>query len=375
MQEVIELHNEAMDLASQAMFLNMQGEVSRAIYFTREAFHKEKQAALLIANDYDMEPTRSVLCRSAATLALECMEVREAERLISSALSGNPPDEIANELRDLLEQVYFQRHLSLRGVSLATHEFQVSLTGEVIGFGIAQSDEFVERVKDIETLVYRVAERKLGQPFRERGQRRKKLRDEMELYLSVPRASSFAVTFRIGGNQLSIPSIGLAEEVIDDIFEGLRLFNDADLDALQKRIPQEAYFRNFVGLSRKIAPDGKKIKTVGLTTIRNSRESTLVIHTPQSNIPQSIEQTDLPTLEIGEYIEIIGILKFADSRNPRNGLIQVVTDDRDTYKVRVPEGMMSDIVRPMFEDRVVISGYLQKDGSINLNDIKREESD
>lgn len=375
MQEVIELHNEAMDLASQAMFLNMQGEVSRAIYFTREAFHKEKQAALLIANDYDMEPTRSVLYRSAATLALECMEVREAERLISSALSGDPPDEIANELRDLLEQVYFQRHLSLRGISLATHEFQVSLTGEVVGFGIAQSDEFVERVKDIETLVYRVAERKLGQPFRERGQRRKKLRDEMELYLSVPRASSFAVTFRIGGNQLSIPSIGLAEEVIDDIFEGLKLFNDADLDALQKRIPQEAYFRNFVGLSRKIAPDGKKIKTVGLTTIRNSRENTLVIHTPQSNIPQIIEQTDLPTLEIGEYIEIIGILKFADSRNPRNGLIQVVTDDRDTYKIRVPEGMMSDIVRPMFEDRVIITGYLQKDGSINLNDIKREESD
>jgi tetratricopeptide (TPR) repeat protein len=375
MQEVIELHNEAMDLASQAMLLNMQGEASRAIYLTREAFYKERQAALMIANDYDMEPTRSVLYRSAATLALECMEIREAERLISSALSGDPPDEIANELRDLLEQVYFQRHLSLRGVSLDSHEFQVSLTGEVVGFGIAQSGEFVERVKDIETMVYRVAERKLGKPFRERGQRSKKLRDEMELYLSVPRASSFAVTFRVGGNQLSIPSIGLAEEVIDDIFEGLRLFNDADLDALQKRIPQEAYFRNFVGLSRKIAPDGKKIKTVGLTTIRNSKESTLVIHTPQSNSLQIIEKTELPTLAVGEYIEIIGILKFADSRNPRNGLIQVVTDDRDTYKVRVPEGMMSDIVRPMFEDRVIITGYLQRDGSINLNEIKREESD
>ena len=31
----------------------------------------------------------------------------EAERLIAAALSGDPPDEIAEELRDLLEQVYF----------------------------------------------------------------------------------------------------------------------------------------------------------------------------------------------------------------------------------------------------------------------------
>ena len=50
---------------------------------------------------------RSVLHRSAASLALECGALREAERLIAAALSGDPPDEIAEELRDLLEQVYF----------------------------------------------------------------------------------------------------------------------------------------------------------------------------------------------------------------------------------------------------------------------------
>jgi hypothetical protein len=43
----------------------------------------------------------------AASLALECGALREAERLIAVALSGNPPEEIAEELRDLLEQVYF----------------------------------------------------------------------------------------------------------------------------------------------------------------------------------------------------------------------------------------------------------------------------
>jgi hypothetical protein len=57
-----------------------------------------------------LEPTHSVLHRSAAVLALECSELREAERLIGRALAGNPPVDIANELRDLLlEEVYPQR--------------------------------------------------------------------------------------------------------------------------------------------------------------------------------------------------------------------------------------------------------------------------
>jgi hypothetical protein len=51
-----------------------------------------------------------LLHRSAALLAIDCAELREAERLIARVLAGNPPDDIANELRDLLlEEVYSQR--------------------------------------------------------------------------------------------------------------------------------------------------------------------------------------------------------------------------------------------------------------------------
>ena len=76
----------------------------------------------------EMEPTRSVLLRSAASLALDCGEVRQSERCYSLRASvGNPPEEIANELRDLLEQVNFQRHLDLHGVVLEPTGFQVSL--------------------------------------------------------------------------------------------------------------------------------------------------------------------------------------------------------------------------------------------------------
>jgi len=74
---------------------------------TKAAFSQERAAANLVADLFDLEPTRSVLHRSAATLAVECSELREAKKLIGRALAGNPPDDIANELRDLLlEEIY-----------------------------------------------------------------------------------------------------------------------------------------------------------------------------------------------------------------------------------------------------------------------------
>jgi hypothetical protein len=74
-------------------------------------FRFNEQAAALIANQLDAEPTRSVLHRSAANLAVNCGELTAAERLIATALSGNPPSEIAEELKDLFIQINLVEHL------------------------------------------------------------------------------------------------------------------------------------------------------------------------------------------------------------------------------------------------------------------------
>ena len=105
MQEIAKLHHIAMGYADQAEHARLLGNYDSALAFSLQAFEHEKQAAQLLKNKYDLEPTRSVLFRSAATLALECKKTREAERLIASALVGDPPSEIAEELRDLLENV------------------------------------------------------------------------------------------------------------------------------------------------------------------------------------------------------------------------------------------------------------------------------
>ena len=107
MSQINDLHHEAMRLVDVAEKSRREGNLPMAREQLRQAFEQERQAAQLSASDLNLEPTRSVLHRSAASLALECGNLREAERLIAAALSGNPPEEIAEELRDLLEQVYF----------------------------------------------------------------------------------------------------------------------------------------------------------------------------------------------------------------------------------------------------------------------------
>ena len=105
MSAINELHHQAMDVAEIAFVLKLIGNFKEAADYTRQAYRLECKAAELVSNNFEAEPTRSVLHRSAATLAIDCGEFREAARLIASALSGNPPPEIAEELRDLQEAI------------------------------------------------------------------------------------------------------------------------------------------------------------------------------------------------------------------------------------------------------------------------------
>src|SRR5207248_2413462 len=131
--------------------------------------------------------------------------------------------QIADELRDLLEQVMFHRHLRLRGVVLDNHELQMSIAGNAIGPGIAPTDAFMKRIHDMEALLYRTAERTDRRPYKEGGRRPKSLEETFELFMSTPRAASFAVTFRIG-QQMAMPGMSKTEFVIDEVLECLDLF-------------------------------------------------------------------------------------------------------------------------------------------------------
>lgn len=367
MNEIQGLHVAAMELADQAFLARLHDAPEKAADLLRRAFEKEAEAANLVSKDISLEPTRSVLHRSAAALALQVNEARLAEKLIAAGLSGEPPEEIAEELRDLLEQAHFERHLGLRGLVLAPNEFQFSLMGNLVGPGIAESEEFAGRLQSVEKLVYRTAERKAGREFREAGRRDKKLKKEVELYVSVPRAASFAVSFKIGERrQPKLPGMDFGAEIVDDIFERLELFGSSRTADLRSKIPDEGYYRNFVGLARQLAPDGVAIRTVGFTAIRGGQELRVALSTPRAASPVATLDADRETRK---RVHVRGTLKFANALKEK-GLLKLVATNGLQHKIKVPRGMMSDIVRPLWDYEVEVVG-VNTPSCILLEDIRK----
>lgn len=109
---VDELHDKAMDLSTTAYFSQRkkQNDIVDIQKMYLEAFKYEKAAAMLLVNNYEMEPTRSVYFRSAASLILSLPEIsaenyEEGERMIAYGLAGQPHPEIAAELREVRQQL------------------------------------------------------------------------------------------------------------------------------------------------------------------------------------------------------------------------------------------------------------------------------
>ena len=227
MSEINRLHDTAMDFAAFAFRERARGNAEKASEFFEQAL--EYEVAAIDALDEYVEPTYSVLHRSAATLALDCKQYRNAEQLAAKALAQEPPGEIAEELRDVLEQANFQRHLSLRGLTLAEDELQISLSGQGVGLGLVSSEDFTERIDNSSKMVYRIAERRQNRPFRRGGSPSKEIKESFQPLISVPRAASFAVTMKFGlqTGQLHLP-IDLSETIDEfmDVMEFVDTFKN-----------------------------------------------------------------------------------------------------------------------------------------------------
>lgn len=375
MNDVQIFHSKAMDLAEQAFVAKLRSDYNSFTRLSREAFALEKQAADLLSTSTD-EPNRSVLHRSAASLAIECNEWREAEKLIARALVGEPPFEIAEELRDLLQVVYFDRHLELKGIKLEETELQFSLAGKAVSHGVAQSKHVLERLKSTETLFVRTIERKQHKAFREKGKSEKSITDNFNLFLSVPRAASFAVTIRLGEptNQLVFPGFNFKEDLIDEVITCFDLFNNGEDEKLKSRIKDPAYFTNFIALAKAIAPDGDNIDLVGLTAQTNNEIRTVKLTRRTKSIP-IFDSILMPLQEEAKFVRVRGRLDYADSRKKAEPNIKLQDEEnKKSYSILVPHGMMSDIVKPLWEEFVEIDGYLLQKNKIKMTDIRKVES-
>ncbi len=106
MSAMNDFHHQAMDLVATAMLERMHGDPEKVSPLYAEALELELAAIAELTEP--IEPTHSVLHRSAGWMAYHSGQYRKAEQLAACALAQEPPSEIASELRDLLKQVYAQ---------------------------------------------------------------------------------------------------------------------------------------------------------------------------------------------------------------------------------------------------------------------------
>ena len=280
-----DLHNKAMESVDYALSARQRGADQEALSHFEEALAYELDAiADFEKRNGPLEPSYSVLHRSAATLALDCGKPRDAEKLAARALAQDPCFETAEELRDVMERATFQRHLQLRGIELVSGEIQMSLAGREVGLGIAEQHEVLTRVGDSFRVMQRIADRRSGNPLRE-GSGSPKV--PYRLYTSLPRAASFAVTLRLATspNQASLPGMLGPDAVLDEFADLMQLLDSSNTDKIQEMIPDTTYLQNFMALGRKIAPDGERINLVGFTTIRDGVQRSASLTRPAGRNP------------------------------------------------------------------------------------------
>jgi hypothetical protein len=116
MTDIKLLHQKAMELAEQAEVAKLR--VQRLSKFSSFCVrHLNRNPKPPLWSWMELMLSRSVLHRSAAALAIDCGELQAAERLITTALSGNPPAEIAAELKDLFIQINLPQYCERRGLT------------------------------------------------------------------------------------------------------------------------------------------------------------------------------------------------------------------------------------------------------------------
>jgi hypothetical protein len=359
MEKIEYLHNQAMDLAEKAVVLKISGNIDESTKVFESAFALEMESALHLRDSFDSEPSRSVLFRSAASLALNAKLFRDAEKMVSIGLSGNPPDSIADELRNLYEDINFERHLKLKGVTLYESDVQLSLAGSAVSYGMIKADEFIKRAEIFDNMAIRTAERLLKKPFREKGRVPKEIKENFETYYSIPRAASFAITLRVGyrpNNYSLFDDESIQTIVINEIFENIKMVNNHDEKHLKAKITNEDYFFNTLGLIKKLSPDNNEVSLVGLTTSKDGSDNSIAFTrtSDEIRIAPIIHKMDVSDME---EVIVTGQLNYASATK---GDIRLDADDGLSYSISVPKGVLADIVKPYWEQFVTIKGKKQE---------------
>ncbi len=328
-----------MELASEADALRRERRHEQARDRYSQALELDRQAALLVSS----EPSRGILFRSAAWLALEAEQAREAERLAAAGLaSADVPEKVANELRQVMEQARVQLVAASPPPS-GVSSIGLHLEGPGVGWGEAEEADITMRAEALRKLVYRTAERRAGYPFRTKPTVPPEIRKQTSPRLQIS-PGSVSIRLILGGANGDL--LDRNADLVEDLVERLSVFAQGDDRKLSELIPDPSYNENFRALALSIGPDDKRISAVavsGASSLRKLIPFRLPKPPKPERRPNSTEET---TFE--------GELRAVDETR-KTSSIRLVDDEGTVRQLVVSDVLMDDIVRPFYGYRIRVT--------------------
>jgi len=254
--------------------------------YTTEAFELQKRAAMMLRDRRDAEPTRSLLFRSASSLAYRLKHWRIAEQLAAEGLAGNSHHVHARELRELLRLIDSHRHLEENKLSLETGSIQVSFDegSHVTGARIRPVLKY-KRLTALEQMIRDV----IWVHNSDGRNRPKRMPQDIENRYQLTERDrsnghcSFELELAVHDQPVLFPERKpvSAQNIIQTVFEGLYWIQNDGFNPWNPFGNTNHFALQFANRARDFLPDGKALTVL---TVATKEKPLLTITKPASSV-------------------------------------------------------------------------------------------
>lgn len=372
----LEHHSQSERYASDAEIACHQHEIERAQELYTKAAEAERNA--LFSLDTSKVRTYGISAVSLVSLYFKAARLDEAETMAHRLLATEYlPDFARAQLRNLLQSVWSESVRERANGHFAPGQVMVAIKGGEVVEGGAPLDLIVDKVKTVQSLLYRTTELMKEWPHRKRGGPKREIQESCRpwLFQAVPGSYQFAVAVE----EPQQPELGLLEdpkprpkEIADKLLDILEASAESPEGTLSEVVQEADYRETFLKLTRSLAPTGKGYNQLDIRFSPESRTITLDASTRET-VTAAIraQRSSLHAeLESGSPTEQI------------RGVLRALHLDRDWIEISVGSesiniGQVSDavddVIGPMVNRPVIVQVVHDAGGRYHFRDIEADE--
>jgi hypothetical protein len=372
-----ENHSESESFAARAGVALHEGNPTLA----RQLYAKAAQAEVRALSHIDKSKVRTIGVTAVSAVALwyKAGEFCEAAFVAHEWLASRQlPPFAANQLREIVEQIWSIEALNASGIDFTGNEVLVSVSGGEVVRGGAPLDLIQQKVEQVSAMFYRTAEMLLGVPHRRHGMPSTQVREACRpwLFQAAPGSYQFAVRVQKPGQGVLFPELEIKVEQLSQRFlQIIKATAEDPEESLKEVVPDSQYRQTFLKLARQLAPAGKSYERLSVRANAQPEMEPIVFEAGARQTIGSAMRKQFP-----QAVDAQGTAPAQF-----HGILRALHLDQDWIELAVTEGgkdqhikvygagdEVDDILGPMVNHDVVVD-VLQAKGKYMFKDIQPAE--